>query len=676
MEREDGYNSFEQEHHELQGESANLTLHRLANSLASTELHRSDSGRSLRLRPSNASADQTISSHCLTPRAPRGLRPGGRRPHGATVMVPHQTCLAFKLDNNSSIHTKNDHILSDTEEPESIASMEPSTRSASENQKSQEGTLEKRRSSFSISTHILAQLQEDKMRKVVKTTEPLRYTNTIPKSEHDGDSSCPTKYKLEVPEKPALLSLSSDTEKSTPKSLYNFSLWSNAVKRPILPEAVGARNGADSDMTEECMTQRPRPRCYSSEAISSVCTGEVLLPIEEKDLKDARDMIARLKTDDSKSTTSLKTIDQTSQTSSASSREMSLTRSMSPKISKSSIFKRASSSLPTSAPNLPPRSTSLDSTIGKTAEAFSNSQSSKAFDHVYGNQKAYYHSQSHSVGTGSITQWKRGTLIGEGTFGKVYMGLNIATGELFAMKEVEVRASSLNEHSDPIKQLSKLGEEISLMENLNHSHIVRYKGSHRTDNIFYIFMEYVPGGTIASMLKQFDAFSEPLIRIFVRQIVAGVAYLHRMGIVHRDIKGANVLVNEQGVAKLADFGCSKQLTDIQSTSLEESLRSIRGSVPWMAPEVVKQTGHDYKADIWSIGATMIEMATAKYPWPDSNNSWSTMLAIANATEPPPFPPNLSQQAIQFLQQCMRINPAERATAEMLLLDPFLATEQK
>lgn len=227
------------------------------------------------------------------------------------------------------------------------------------------------------------------------------------------------------------------------------------------------------------------------------------------------------------------------------------------------------------------------------------------------------------------------------------------------------------------------------MENLNHSHIVRsvsllfespepynvdrYKGSHRTDNIFYIFMEYVPGGTIArleptlhyidafsflcSMLKQFDAFSEPLIRIFVRQIVAGVAYLHRMGIVHRDIKGANVLVNEQGVAKLADFGCSKQLTDIQSTSLEESLRSIRGSVPWMAPEVVKQTGHDYKADIWSIGATMIEMATAKYPWPDSNNSWSTMLAIANATEPPPFPPNLSQQAIQFLQQCMRINPA-------------------
>ena len=269
------------------------------------------------------------------------------------------------------------------------------------------------------------------------------------------------------------------------------------------------------------------------------------------------------------------------------------------------------------------------------------------------------------------------------------MGLNIATGELFAMKEVEVRASSLNEHSDPIKQLSKLGEEISLMENLNHSHIVRsvsllfespepynvdrYKGSHRTDNIFYIFMEYVPGGTIArleptlhyidafsflcSMLKQFDAFSEPLIRIFVRQIVAGVAYLHRMGIVHRDIKGANVLVNEQGVAKLADFGCSKQLTDIQSTSLEESLRSIRGSVPWMAPEVVKQTGHDYKADIWSIGATMIEMATAKYPWPDSNNSWSTILAIANATEPPPFPPNLSQQAIQFLQQCMRINPA-------------------
>uniref|UniRef100_K3WXL8 Protein kinase domain-containing protein n=1 Tax=Globisporangium ultimum (strain ATCC 200006 / CBS 805.95 / DAOM BR144) TaxID=431595 RepID=K3WXL8_GLOUD len=260
---------------------------------------------------------------------------------------------------------------------------------------------------------------------------------------------------------------------------------------------------------------------------------------------------------------------------------------------------------------------------------------------------------SSSDNGGAITKWKRGEMIGEGTFGKVYMGLNSITGELFAVKEIEVRSSP---NADDMKQVQKLEDEIALMHKLSHKHIVRYKGSHRADTFFYIFMEYVPGGSIASMLKQFDAFSEDLIKIFTRQIVEGVMYLHAMGVVHRDIKGANVLVNEQCVSKLADFGCSKQLPQIQTTSLEESLRSIRGSVPWMSPEVVKQTGHGFKADIWSIGATVVEMATARHPWPAATNSLSAMYTIATTTTSPPLPEHLSRDAISFLQRCFCIDP--------------------
>lgn len=96
-------------------------------------------------------------------------------------------------------------------------------------------------------------------------------------------------------------------------------------------------------------------------------------------------------------------------------------------------------------------------------------------------------------------------------------------------------------------------------------------------------------------------------RKFSFQIVSGVDYLHSKGIIHRDIKGANILVTDSGVAKLADFGCSKQLAGMFTTSVEESLRAIRGSIPWMAPEVIKQTGYGRSSDIWSLGATAIEM---------------------------------------------------------------------
>jgi len=139
-----------------------------------------------------------------------------------------------------------------------------------------------------------------------------------------------------------------------------------------------------------------------------------------------------------------------------------------------------------------------------------------------------------------------------------------------------------------------------------------------------------------------------------------VEYLHLKGIIHRDIKGANVLVTDGGIAKLSDFGCSKRLVGMCTASLEESLKVIKGSVPWMAPEVIKQSGFGRSSDIWSLGATMIEMATARLPWPNFTNDLAAMFHVATSKEPPPIPEHLSPQCVEFIKRyelCVAHSPS-------------------
>lgn len=265
---------------------------------------------------------------------------------------------------------------------------------------------------------------------------------------------------------------------------------------------------------------------------------------------------------------------------------------------------------------------------------------------------------------GDGIRWKRGEQIGEGSFGKVYMGFNERTGELFAVKQISLMDGTQEE-------AEQLEAEINLMKRLRHRHIVRYVGTGRGERHLYIFLEYVSGGSIASMLAQFGVFHEDLLKRFVYQILLGVSYLHAYRIIHRDIKGANVLVTDQGIAKLADFGCSKQLQGMRTQSFDESLSHVKGSVPWMAPEVIKQTGHGRSADIWSIGSTIIEMSTARRPWPAFSNNLATMFHVATAKHPPPLPEGISHQGRDFLSHCLCIDPNERWKAAALLEHPFL-----
>ena len=145
--------------------------------------------------------------------------------------------------------------------------------------------------------------------------------------------------------------------------------------------------------------------------------------------------------------------------------------------------------------------------------------------------------------------WRLGEQIGRGSFGRVFRGLNERSGELFAVKQVPLCDEST-------KDAEALVTEISVMKALEHDHIVRYLGTQMLpeQGLVCIFMEYVPGGSIASMLAQFGVFKEDLIRRYIEQVLLGLKYLHGKGIVHRDIKGANILVGSDGACKLSDFG--------------------------------------------------------------------------------------------------------------------------
>ncbi|KAJ9244346.1 hypothetical protein DTO169E5_1951 [Paecilomyces variotii] len=277
--------------------------------------------------------------------------------------------------------------------------------------------------------------------------------------------------------------------------------------------------------------------------------------------------------------------------------------------------------------------------------------------------------------------WMKGSLIGEGSFGSVFLALHAITGELMAVKQVELPSATKGTEFDKRKNsmVTALKHEIDLLQGLQHPNIVQYLGTSADEQNLNIFLEYVPGGSIAVMLKQYNTFQEPLIKNFVRQILAGLSYLHSRDIIHRDIKGANVLVDNKGGIKISDFGISKRVE--ASTMLGSGATggagghmhrpSLQGSVYWMAPEVVRQTAHTKKADIWSLGCLVVEMFIGAHPFPDCSQLQAIFAIGSNQARPPP-PENASEEARAFLDMTFEIDYEKRPSADDLLKSPFLA----
>jgi len=267
---------------------------------------------------------------------------------------------------------------------------------------------------------------------------------------------------------------------------------------------------------------------------------------------------------------------------------------------------------------------------------------------------------------------KLGDVIGEGAYGQVYKALNMDSGQFVAIKHINLKNAHLNRSID----IKGLCQEIEVYQQLEHENIVKYIGAKMEKDSIYIYMEYMCGGSLASLLQQYGPFEEKVIKKFTKQVVLGLDYLHEKGIVHRDVKGGNIMSDGSGNVKLADFGAAKILENIQGFSNltnSEVCNSIKGSLYWMAPELLNQEKHGRKIDIWSLGCTIIEMATASHPWPNVK-SYPELVVAVMTKKCPPIPDNLSDVCLDFIHKCLQFDKKLRPRTKDLLKHPFLADE--
>ncbi|KAL2553154.1 mitogen-activated protein kinase kinase kinase 3-like [Forsythia ovata] len=211
--------------------------------------------------------------------------------------------------------------------------------------------------------------------------------------------------------------------------------------------------------------------------------------------------------------------------------------------------------------------------------------------------------------------------------------------------------------------------EIYLLSRLSHVNIVQYYGSDLSEETLSVYLEYVSGGSILKLLQEYGPFAEPVIQNYTRKILLGLAYLHGRNTVHRDIKGANILVGPNGEIKLADFGMAKPINSCSS------MLSFKGSPYWTAPEVVTNTnGYSLPVDIWSLGCTVLEMATSKPPWSQYEGVF-VIFKIGNSKDIPDIPDHLSNDAKSFIRLCLQREPSARPTASQLLGHPFVRNQK-
>lgn len=251
---------------------------------------------------------------------------------------------------------------------------------------------------------------------------------------------------------------------------------------------------------------------------------------------------------------------------------------------------------------------------------------------------------------------------GRGSYGSVYKARVKESGEIVAIKVI-----SLSEQED----LESIQKEINMLRDCDHPNVVKYFGSWRAADSLWIAMEYCAGGSLSDVMHACDApLEETVISYVCCETLAGLAYLHALGRIHRDIKCGNILLTESGEVKLADFGVAAQLTSTLSKR-----NTFIGTPHWMAPEVIQASHYDGKVDVWALGISAIEMAE-RYPprWRVNPNRVIFMVV----RDPPPRLTDKERWSLafqDFIAQCLQKDPRSRPTARYLQQHKFIARDK-